>query len=363
MSVLIGQAELAVHPEYVVLDVRWALGDPDGRQHYENGHIPGAVFVDLETELAAPPSKDQGRHPLPKLDSLQESARRWGIDTGDHVVVYDAVGGTSAARAWWLLKWAGVDDVRILDGGFPVWIENGLPVETGTGAPRAAGNVTLTSGKLPTITIDEAEHWRGTLLDARASPRYRGEVEPVDPKAGHIPGAISAPTVSSLAPNGTFLAADELRQKFDGVQGPRCGLLWLGGDRVAHGRRACEHRHRGGALPGIVVAVVQRFGTPRGDRSSAMTRIDVRRADDRLHTKIDWLDSRHSFSFGHHYDPDNIHHGVLLVNNDDTVIAGQGFDTHPHSNMEIVTWVLRGSLVHQDSMGHSGSSTQGWPNG
>lgn len=85
-----------------------------------------------------------------------------------------------------------------------------------------------------------------------------------------------------------------------------------------------------------------------------MTILDVRRADDRLHTEIDWLDSRHSFSFGHHYDPHNTHHGVLLVNNDDVVTAGQGFDTHPHSNMEIVTWVVRGSLVHQDSMGHSG---------
>lgn len=220
MSVLITAAELAVHPEYVVLDVRWALGDPDGRRHYENGHIPGAVFVDLETELAAPPSKAGGRHPLPKLDDLQQSARRWGINGGDHVVVYDAVGGTSAARAWWLLKWAGLDDVRILDGGWPAWTELGLPVETGAASPRSAGNVRLDSGKLPTITIDEAAQWRGTLLDARASARYRGEVELVDPKAGHIPGATSAPTVDNLAPNGTFLPADELRRKLDGVQGP-----------------------------------------------------------------------------------------------------------------------------------------------
>ncbi len=219
MSVLIEPLELAVHPEYVVLDVRWALGDPNGRRHYNDRHIPGAVFVDLETELAGAASKDEGRHPLPDVDELQAHARRWGIDDGDQVVVYDAVGGTSAARAWWLLKWAGVESVRILEGGWPAWTAHGLPAETGEAPAHPAGNVTLTRGKMPTITIDQAARWRGTLLDARAGARYRGEVEPVDPKAGHIPGAISAPTVDNLTADGRFLSEEDLREKFRDVTG------------------------------------------------------------------------------------------------------------------------------------------------
>ena len=218
--VLIDVAQLShaidAEPPPVLLDVRWALGDPDGRQHYLDGHVPGAQFVDLETELAAPPSTAEGRHPLPDVDELQANARRWGITQTSVVVVYDNSGGLAAARAWWLLRWAGVDDVRILDGGLKAWLRAGLSVETGAGVDAVTGDVVLTPGQLATITADDAADLarHGVLLDARAAERYRGEVEPIDPRAGHIPGALSAPTTGNLGAYGQFLTATALRERF-----------------------------------------------------------------------------------------------------------------------------------------------------
>lgn len=198
----------------ILLDVRWALGDPNGEEHFREAHIPGAVFVNLETELAAPPSKESGRHPLPSIENLQEAARRWGIDDGAPVVLYDAVGNMSAARGWWLLRWAGLADVRLLDGGLPAWQSAGLPVVAGTGEAVIPGTVTLRGANMSTIDIDEAARWNGVLLDARAGERYRGEVEPIDPVAGHIPGAVSAPTAENLDGTGRFSEAMILRERF-----------------------------------------------------------------------------------------------------------------------------------------------------
>jgi thiosulfate/3-mercaptopyruvate sulfurtransferase len=197
-----------------LLDVRWALGDPDGPQHYLDGHIPGAVFVDLETELAAPPSPARGRHPLPELAHLQKCARSWGLRSGEPVVVYDATGGLAAARAWWLLRWAGLADVRILDGGLPAWERAGGDLATGSEPDPVLGDVVLTADNMPTIDADGAASWDGALLDARAGERYRGEVEPVDPRAGHIPGALSAPTAENLGAEAVFKTPDELRARF-----------------------------------------------------------------------------------------------------------------------------------------------------
>lgn len=179
------------------------------------GHVPKAVYVDLETELAGPPSPQEGRHPLPTIGNLQAAARRWGVRDDSSVVAYDDVGGTSAARVWWLLRWAGVDDVRLLDGGLAAWRANGYPVEGGVVRP-AAGDVTLRPGGMPVLHADEAADLArsGTLLDARAAERYRGEIEPVDPVAGHIPGALSAPTTDNLDRNGRFLAPEMLRARF-----------------------------------------------------------------------------------------------------------------------------------------------------
>ncbi|MCX5243475.1 sulfurtransferase [Streptomyces prunicolor] len=229
----------------VLLDVRWALGDPHGRDHYADGHIPGAVYIDLDTELAAPASPEGGRHPLPDLTELQESARRWGIGDGRSVVVYDDLGNTAAARAWWLLRYAGVTEVTLLDGALGAWRAAGLPLESGTPADPAPGDVVLRAGALPTTDADGAAELavNGLLLDARAGERYRGEVEPVDPRAGHIPGAVSAPTGENLAADGTFLAPELLRKRFEergAGDAARIGVYCGSGVTAAHQIAALE---------------------------------------------------------------------------------------------------------------------------
>ncbi|MEV6510500.1 sulfurtransferase [Streptomyces sp. NPDC051642] len=229
----------------VLLDVRWALGDPHGRDHYADGHIPGAVYVDLDTELAAPASPEGGRHPLPDLAELQESARRWGIGAGRPVVVYDDLGNTAAARAWWLLRYAGVTEVTLLDGALGAWRTAGLPLESGNPADPTPGDVVLRAGALPTTDADGAAELAvsGLLLDARAGERYRGEVEPVDPRAGHIPGAVSAPTGENLAADGTFLAPELLRKRFEergAGDAARIGVYCGSGVTAAHQIAALE---------------------------------------------------------------------------------------------------------------------------
>nr|WP_271175750.1 sulfurtransferase [Leifsonia poae] len=227
-----------------VLDVRWKLGGPPGRGEFERGHIPTAVYVDLDTELAGHGAPTDGRHPLPEPDAFQASARSWGLNDGDAVVVYDDVSGTSAARLWWLLRYSGFGDVRVLDGGLTAWRETGGALETG---PRAAepGHVTLTPGAAPTIDADEAAALaaEGILLDARAAERFRGEVEPVDPQAGHIPGAVSAPTTANLGPDGRMLPPQQLADRFAalGIEaGATVGVYCGSGVTAAHEVLALE---------------------------------------------------------------------------------------------------------------------------
>jgi thiosulfate/3-mercaptopyruvate sulfurtransferase len=199
-----------------LLDVRWRLGGPPGREEYRAGHLPGAAYVDLDDELAAPGGPGVGRHPLPELADLQSAARSWGLRRGEPVVVYDAAGNLSAARAWWLLRWAGLADVRLLDGGLAAWQAAGQPVATGD-EPVEAGDVELVAGRLPTIDPDGAVALvaaGGLLLDARAGERYRGEVVSVDPQPGHIPGAVSAPTTENLTEAGAFRSGTELAARF-----------------------------------------------------------------------------------------------------------------------------------------------------
>lgn len=213
----------------VILDVRWRLGGPDGHPAYLDGHVPGAVFVRLDDDLAAHGEPTDGRHPLPDPSDFQASARRWGIDDGDTVIVYDDWQGYGAARAWWMLTDAGID-ARVLDGGLAAWRADDLPLEAGEVTPEP-GSVTLHPGALPQLTIDEAAALAhdGVLLDARAGERYRGENEPIDPRAGHIPGALSAPTSENLDERGRMHSSADLRARFaefgvgDGPVGVYCG--------------------------------------------------------------------------------------------------------------------------------------------
>jgi thiosulfate/3-mercaptopyruvate sulfurtransferase len=201
-----------------LLDVRWRLGDPTGHEQFLAGHIPGASYVDLERELAAVPSPKAGRHPLPSVDRLQAAARRWGLREGEAVVVYDDSGSLSAGRAWWLLLWAGLETVHILDGGLGAWRAAGGELATGAEMP-VPGDVVLSPGHMPTVGIDGVAEVprRGLLLDARAAERFRGDSEPVDPVAGHIPGAVSAPTAENLTADGRFRPAHELEDRFRGL--------------------------------------------------------------------------------------------------------------------------------------------------
>ncbi|WAA65987.1 sulfurtransferase [Microbacterium oxydans] len=201
-----------------VLDVRWRLDRPEaGHGDYLTGHIPGAVFVSLDGELSTHGDPSEGRHPLPSTEKLQAAARRWGLRDGDTVVAYDDSKGISAARAWWLLRQAGVD-VRVLAGGIRGWQAAGLEVATDDVSPEP-GDIVLEEIGRDALSIDEAAAFpeSGVLLDVRAPERYRGETEPLDPVAGHIPGARNLPTLLHLDPEGRILDPETVRKTFADV--------------------------------------------------------------------------------------------------------------------------------------------------
>ena len=231
-EVLISATELAAllsaGEPVTVLDVRWQLSEPDGRGAYEQGHIPGAVYVSLEDELSDHTVAGRGRHPLPSGRAVEAAARGWGVHDGVPVVVYDDWNRAGSARAWWVLTAAGIQRVRILDGGLAAWVADGGVLETGSVAPPP-GDVTVShkdlyAGALPTLTAEQAMATE-MLIDARAPERFRGDVEPIDPIAGHIPGARNVPSTGLLARDGTFLADEELARLIDcgGEVGAYCG--------------------------------------------------------------------------------------------------------------------------------------------
>ncbi|MFI6692162.1 sulfurtransferase [Streptomyces sp. NPDC050433] len=231
----------------VLLDVRYVPGAPPGRPEYDAGHLPGAVFVDLEAELSAPPGAG-GRHPLPDVGAFGASMRRAGVSSGTPVVVYDAGLGWAAARAWWMLRWTGHRDVTVLDGGLAGW--DG-PLTTEIPAPEE-GDFSPVPGALPLLDADGAAALarEGLLLDARAAERYRGDVEPLDRVGGHIPGAVSAPTSENVDADGRFLPAATLAARFkalgataDGTgpgTGPAIGVYCGSGVSAAHQLVALE---------------------------------------------------------------------------------------------------------------------------
>lgn len=222
VSPLIGPAELHGRlDEVVVLDVRYRLGGPPGRPEFEAGHVPGAAYVDLDADLAAEPGP-RGRHPLPDTDTFLAAMRRAGVRRGRPVVVYDDWEGRAAARCWWLLRHHGHHAVRVLDGAWPAWLAEVGDAETGPEAPRAAGDLDGGPGEMPVVDAGALMEVP-VLVDARAPERFRGETEPVDPVAGHVPGAVNVPATDNLDGAGRFRPTEELREVYAAV-GARDGV-------------------------------------------------------------------------------------------------------------------------------------------
>lgn len=217
---------LAAHledPTWVVLDCRARLGDPGaGRALYRQAHVPGALPADLERELSGPPGGDAGRHPLPEVEPLKERLGDWGIGPGVQVVCYDDAGGQFAARAWWLLHWLGHEAAAVLDGGWQRWLALGLPTAQSEEPSRPT---TFRGEPRPELLADYAavraisEGGGGLLVDARAPERFRGEHEPIDPVAGHIPGARNRPSSQNLDDSQRFHPPERLADEWRALLG------------------------------------------------------------------------------------------------------------------------------------------------
>ena len=209
-------AERLQHPELRIADVRWTLAGPPGRDAYADGHLPGAVFVDAEHELSSP-GEGPGRHPVPSAQKLARVLGAAGIGDGHVVVAYDDAGGSIAARLWWLYRHYGHDGrAAVLDGGIGAWTDAGLPLVSEVPEhPVVAWTPGAARDDLvDTATVEDLLDGETLLLDARAPERYRGETEPIDPRAVHIPGAASAPWADNLGPDGRFLPPDRLRERY-----------------------------------------------------------------------------------------------------------------------------------------------------
>lgn len=201
-------------PQLRLLDVRWTLQTPDGKPDYLDGHIPSAVYVSLDDQLTAHqrPNPELGRHPLPSAEQFQETLRDLGIDENSRVVLYDDASSMAAARGWWLMRWAGLAHVQVLDGGLAAWKQAGGDLGHGEDAPTHPRTDYTVTPSLPTTDAAGAARLArtGVLVDARAPERYRGETEPMDAKAGHIPGAVNRPAGLNT-PGGTWASTQELR--------------------------------------------------------------------------------------------------------------------------------------------------------
>lgn len=200
-----------------VIDCRFSLLEPEkGRRDYEAGHVPGAVYAHLDDDLAAPVSEDSGRHPLPDTGKFVARLRDWGVSNDSQVVVYDDASGGLAARLWWMLRWLGHRRVAVLDGGYAAWEAAGKPVSRAQPDPDPG---TFEGRPRPAMVISADEIRAGlesrdglVLVDARDAARFRGEAEPIDDVAGHIPGALNLPFSLAMAPDGRWKSAEELRR-------------------------------------------------------------------------------------------------------------------------------------------------------
>lgn len=239
-------AEHGTGPAVRLLDVRWRLDRPEGRPEYLRAHLPGAVYVDLERELAHRGEPAEGRHPLPGTEELQRAARGWGLDDGDIVVAYDDNQSVPAARLWWLLRRVGVD-ARVLDGGIRAWAAEELPLEPGDVLPLPGG-VSLARGDGGVIALEHIAVFRdrdgGVLLDVRTPEQYSGTHTATDPVGGHIPGAVNLPAMATVSGDGRLQQPDVLRRIFAtaGVDAGTDVVVYCGsGVAAMHTALALEH--------------------------------------------------------------------------------------------------------------------------
>jgi thiosulfate/3-mercaptopyruvate sulfurtransferase len=240
-SPIISVEELHERPNLTILDVRWQLSSGSQPDLYASGHIPGAAFVDLDRDLAAPPGPG-GRHPLPAAEDFERAMRAAGVSNNTPVVVYDDANGLSAARAWWLLRYFGHTQVALLDGGLGAWLAAGRPLAEGDETPEHPGDFDARPGAMPVIDATQARELaaRGVLIDARAPERYRGETEPMDPVAGHIPGARNWPMDRNLDESGRFRPQAELAEDLADLAGNEVGTYCGSGITAAHTVLALE---------------------------------------------------------------------------------------------------------------------------
>ena len=252
-NTLVTPDELSAHlddPDWVVLDCRFSLVDGEhGRREYEQAHIPGALYAHLEEDLSGPIIPGvTGRHPLPEVAVFERTLGAWGVDERVQVAVYDDMGGAMAGRLWWMLGWVGHDAVALLDGGWQRWRGEGRPVsaKTSTRPARAFAASPRPERLVPAAgVLDRLGDPSAPLLDARAGERYRGEVEPLDPVAGHIPGAVCAAFEDNLSADGRFKSRDQLRRRFRALLGdtpPERSVSYCGsGVTACHNLLAMEH--------------------------------------------------------------------------------------------------------------------------
>ncbi|MDQ1129274.1 sulfurtransferase [Microbacterium sp. SORGH_AS_0888] len=239
-------AAVAAGARVRLLDVRWRLDVPEGRPAYLDGHLPGAVYVDLERELSTPGHPEEGRHPLPSAATLARSIRRWGVDEGDLVVAYDDNDGVAAARLWWLLRRRGLE-VRVLDGGLGAWIAAGGLLESGDVLP-VPGSAVLRDADPGVASIDDAAQAAvaGRLVDVRGPQHYRGTTAGSDPAAGHIPGAVNVPTLSHVDRSGRLRPPEQIRRTFSSaVQDVSTGLVLYCSSGIASAHSALALAHSG----------------------------------------------------------------------------------------------------------------------
>ena len=250
-------ATLLNHERLVVLDARFSLADgTQGRRMYEQNHIPGAIYVDLEKDLSGEiiPGKTS-RHPLPDGDVWLSALRRWGINDYVRVVVYDDGGHAMASRAWWMLRWAGVKKAMVLHGGMKAWQAGRYPLTTDVPAPVPDDHL-LTIGHMPLVSADELQSQiqggglQHALVDARAPERFRGDEESMDAAAGHIPGAVCHPFTDNLDDNGRFLSPENLRAHFSALIGDDASPVFYCGSGVTacHNILAMEYAGLLGAV-------------------------------------------------------------------------------------------------------------------